>query len=89
MVSPIGVVFPTLFQFAAHKLSLEQQEEKLLHSLQVSILRKTEHSGGLWILRFSYAFLSLWVAGAIFLCLVFGMQVCDARGDFFQKVCKL
>lgn len=72
MVAPIGAVFPMLFKKAAFMIYMEEEEERMLAQLQVIKLNKLIGSSGKWLLGIGYAVLSLWVTGAIFLCLIYG-----------------
>jgi hypothetical protein len=74
MVAPIGVVFPMLFKHAALLIEQEDKESKFLSTLKVEMLKRVTHSAGHRILYVAYSILSLWVAGAIFLCLIYGYE---------------
>ena len=75
IVAPIGVVFPILFKKAAYMIHSEREEESFLKGLNVNVIKKQESSLGSRLQMFSFAFMSSWVAGTIFLCLIYGMQV--------------
>jgi hypothetical protein len=75
VVTPIGVVFPMLFKRAAYMIHSEREEESFLKGLNVKVLKKQLSSSGFRLQMFCYAFMAAWVAGTIFLCLIYGMQV--------------
>jgi hypothetical protein len=75
IVTPIGVVFPMLFKKAAFMIHSEREEEAFLKRLNVKLVTKPTSSRGRMLQYFCFFFLALWVSGAIFLCLIYGMQV--------------
>jgi hypothetical protein len=73
-VIPITVISPFLFQKAAFLVHSEKTEEDFLSLLQIKIVTFNKFSIGFRVLVATWCIIILYCTGAVFLCLVFGMQ---------------
>jgi hypothetical protein len=72
---PVGIIFPKLFFKAAHLLRDAESHSELMSVVVGRALRTQARITAQRILIGAWAFLVCWVAGAILICLVYGMQM--------------